>query len=206
MTLAELRKQAEALGLQVSPASATRPYVDALRFHFLQKDYPNGLPYAELCPMQAYNLWDFHPRQQNSVWKSHDWVAQRKLNGCRMILHFVRDVGIFANSRNVSVSTYRRHELTNYLLFRTLKPSFTAVIDAEALVEKAIDTRNYTTKGEVTKTSLHSTSAILRLRPECSRNLQIEQDAAIKIHAFDITNWMGSDLRKKKLAERLGNL
>jgi ATP-dependent DNA ligase len=194
------------MGLAVTPSPARAPYIAALRAYYLAKDYSSGLPYAELVPMQAYPSANLHPRQLRSLWTSHDWVAQRKLNGCRLILHFVRDVGIFAHARNINQRTYRRRELTNHLLFRDFKPSFSAAIDSEGLIEKPVDTRAYTKPGEVTRSSLHSTAAVLRLRAEASRNLQVEQDAAIKIHSFDVVSWQGTDLRKRKLAERLGYL
>ncbi len=156
--------------------------------------------------MQAYPSANLHPRQLRSLWKSHDWIAQEKLNGCRVILNFVRGLGIFAHSRTINIRTYRRRELTNRLRFRSFIPPFSATLDTEALVKKPIDTRNFTTKGNVTRSSLQSTTAVLHLEAEASLRLQREQDAGLVLHAFDIVSWQGTDLRKRKLAERLGYL
>jgi ATP-dependent DNA ligase len=120
-----------------------------------------------------------------------------------MILHFVKGVGIFAHSRSLSIKTYRRQSLEDHLLFSDLVPDFSAVIDAEGIVNKSIDTRTYATKGEITKSSLHSTTAILQLEAGASKRLQQEQQAPLIIKVFDIANWEGKNLKEKKLCERL---
>jgi len=158
-----------------------------------------GLPYKELTPMLCFAEWNLKPEEKEVVWNSSDWWAQEKLNGCRLILHFVRGKGVFAHSRTVSLKTYRFQELTRSLVFHDYIPNFTATIDCEVKVEKSIDTRGYTAKGEVTKTSLHSTTSILHLAPEQGRKIQHEQDAYLQFHVLDITRIDERDLRKAPL-------
>ena len=162
-----------------------------------------GLPYTEITPMLCFAEWNLKPAERKEIWTSSKWVAQKKLNGCRLVLHFVKDVGIFAHSRTISVKTWRFQELTDKLLIKDYVPSFTASVDCEVIVEKPIDTRNYTAKGEITKTSLHSTTVLLHLEAEASRKLQVEQDAPLMFQVFDIMSWQGKDLRSLPLWKRL---
>ncbi|HEC65658.1 MAG TPA: hypothetical protein ENI23_10200 [bacterium] len=162
-----------------------------------------GLPYQEITPMLCFAEWNLKLAEQKEIWISSKWIAQKKLNGCRLEIHFVKGVGIFAHSRTISVKTWRFQELTNQLLIKDYVPSFSATIDTEVIVEKPIDTRNYTAKGEITKTSLHSTVSLLHIEASASRKIQIEQDAPLMFQVFDIMNWQGQDLRALPLYRRL---
>lgn len=201
--LSDLKKECQVLGLEVRAAEAKAPYLEALRAHFLRRDFPNGLPYEELTPMLCFDFWALHPKEQKAICGSSNWVVQKKLNGCRVILHFVKDVGVFAHSRTPSLRTYRRTELTDRLLFGSFVPRFTATVDCEAVVDKLIDTRNYTRPGELTRSSFHSTTAVLHLEKEASKRLQRDQSAPLVFHVFDIVNWERKDLKREKLCERL---
>ena len=103
----------------------------------------------------------------------------------------------------VSVKTWRYQEVTDHLLFGGMKPDFTAILDCESIIEKSVDTRPYTTKGEVTKTSLHSTVSVLHLSSEASLRLQVEQDAPLKFKVLDLVKWGDEDLRRKTYRSRL---
>lgn len=204
--LAVLEKKCAELGLKViqkGKRPAKQDFVEALREHFLPE---GGLPYEEVTPMLCFAEWNLKPEEQKKIWESKKWVAQRKLNGCRIVLHFVEGIGVFAHSRTVSLKTYRYQELTPQLLIQDFVPDFSAVVDAEVIVDKVIDTTKYTAKGEVTKTSLHSTTAILHLAPESSLAIQREQDAPLIFHVFDIMSLAGKDLRKLLLSDRLDAL
>lgn len=201
--LSALKKKCEELGLTVvqkGKRPAKDDYVVVLRDHFMPA---GGLKYTELEPMLAFPIWNLSEEEAESIWGSKRWVAQKKLNGCRVILHFIAGVGVFAHSRTVSLKTYRMQELTNQLLFHDYVPSFSATLDCEAIIEKSVDTRPYTPKGEVTQTSLHSTTCALHLEAENSRRLQKEQDAPIVMQTFDIVNWKCLDLRNTRLEDRL---
>jgi ATP-dependent DNA ligase len=107
------------------------------------------------------------PKAQERLWRDDNgWIAQEKRDGIRLVLHFVKDVGVFAQSRVISVKTFRRSLLTDRLPLHDCKPSFTATVDCEA----------------------------------------VGKGAKLTMHAFDITNWQGTDLRKKQLCERLAFL
>jgi ATP-dependent DNA ligase len=201
--LDQLQAECQKLGLtvrQTGKRPAKDDYIRALRAHFMPAE---GLPYTELQPMLCFPVWQLKPEEAEHRWTSPSWIAQRKLNGCRIILHFVKGVGVFAHSRTTSLKNYRMQELTPKLLFNEYVPEFSATLDAEAIVEKAIDTRGYTAKGEVTKTTLHSTICALHLEPAQALRLQREQAAPLTIHVFDVTSRNGQDLRMTPLAGRL---
>lgn len=203
LTLAELQKKCANLNLTVTQSGkrpAKKDYVDKLKAHFMPEE---GLPYKELEPMLCFAEWNLEEEERKAIWSSANWLAQRKLNGCRVVLHFIAGVGVFAHSRTVSVKTFRLQELTESLLIKDFIPSFNATVDAEAIIEKPIDSRPYTTKGELTKTSLHSVTSVLHLEPENGRRLQIEQNAPIIFKVFDITMLDNKDLRKMQLQHRM---
>jgi len=200
--LDKLQQKCRDLGLTVH-AKGKKPTkedcVVPLREYYMPE---GGLPYTELTPMLCFAEWNLKPEEKEEIWSSRDWWAQEKLNGCRLILHFVKGKGVFAHSRTISLKTYRFQELTNSLIFCGFVPNFTATIDCEVKVDKSIDTRGYTAKGEVTKTSLHSTTSILHLEPAKGRLLQVEQDAYLQFHVLDITRMDEKDLRNSPLHHR----
>ncbi len=154
--------------------------------------------------MLSFPYWNLKAPERERIWGDHnDWVAQEKFNGCRVIVHFVRGVGTFAHSRNIDSQKYRRSDLTYHLLFADLIPDFSATVDTEAVIEKNIDTSPFTPKGSKIPPSLQAVAAVLALRPESARCLQVEQNAPLMFKAFDIPRWDGRDFRPKKLIERL---
>lgn len=196
MNLEDLKAKCESLSLQVPLSGkrpSKRPFEEALRLHYARQDSPNGVPYSELNPMLAFNYWELPSSEQTSIWKDeNNWLAQRKFNGVRLVLHFVAGTGVFAHSRAVSETTFRRSLLTDRLLFKDFIPNFTATIDSEAVAECA---------GIPT---LQVTNSILHAKPEHSARLQ--QQAKLTIHVFDIVRWNTIDLRIHPLVERLAFL
>jgi len=176
----------------------------------LRKHYLAGaeLPYTEVTPMLCFSETNLNPEEKDYMWESDHWVAQEKLNGCRAILHFIPGKGVFAHTRTTSVKTFRYQEFTESLLFANFKDCpVEFVIDTEVIVEKSIDTREYTKgKGEITQTSLHSTVCILHLDPAEGRLLQTEQNAPLKFEVFDILKMGTKDLKMTLLADRLTDL
>lgn len=177
--------------------------VAALRKHFMPE---GGLPYTEVEPMLAFASWNLKEEELARCWSSTGWGAQEKFNGCRLVMHFAAGVGVFAHSRTVSVKTFRFEEATDRLLIHGMVPNFSATIDVEAMIAKPVDTRGYTTgsaeKGTVTKSSLHSATAVMHLKGDQARKLQIDQDAAMKFRVFDVMSFQGKDLKRLPLKTR----
>ena len=207
--LDKLQAKCAELGIEVTQKGkrpAKSDYAGPLRDHFIRQDYgAAGLPYTEVTPMLCFAEWNLKDGERDAIWADQGvkWVAQRKLNGCRAVVHFVAGKGVFVHSRTVSVKTFRYQELTKQLTWFDHVPDFSATVDAEIMCEKSIDTRRYTAKGEVTKTSLHSTTSLLHLEPEAARAVQVEQDAHLKLHVFDIMSMDGEDITKMSLRRRL---
>lgn len=202
--LADLQVLCLKLNLDVKIAGkrpAKDDYVKTLREHFMPF---GGLPYTEVEPMLCFAIWNLKEGEQKGIWRSPNFVAQRKLNGCRLIVHCIPGKGVFAHSRTVSLKTYRYQELTDKLLISNFKDfPFEIVFDCEVMVEKTIDTRGYTAKGEVTKSSLHSTTSILHLESKNSLKIQVEQDAPLMFHVFDLIKYSNLDLRNHPLMNRM---
>lgn len=205
MKLDDLKKKCQDLGLSVSPQkgrASKKPFTDALREHFMKIDYPNGLPYEEISPMLCFPSWDLSQDEEKKIMASPSWGAQEKINGARGVLHLLSS-GTYLHSRFVSVKTFRMQELGDHLLFGDQKWSREIVLDVEIIIEKSVDTRPYTAKGEVTKSSLHSTVAVLHLAADSSKRLQKEQDTPLRFKILDILRVGDKDLRGMKLRDRI---
>ena len=201
--LDKLVAKCDALGLKVTPAGKKLGKADcvaALRQYYLPE---GGLPFTEVTPMLCFADWNLKPAELKDMQTGPNWVVQRKLNGCRLILHAVKGKGWFAHSRTESVKTFRYEEATPAILFAGQDPGFDATVDCEVMIEKPIDTSKYTPKGGVTKSSLHSVTSILHLRPANARAVQIEQDAPMMFHVFDIMAYQGRDVKSIRLKNRL---
>lgn len=202
--LAVLEAKCFKLGLTVTPAGKKLGKDDCVRVlkaHFMP---PEGLPYEEITPMLCFAEWNLKPAELDQCHRSPKWAAQVKLNGFRLVLHFVRGVGVFAHTRTISVKTFRYEEVTKKLLIAGYVPEFSASIDCEAIIDKPVDTSPYTAggKGTITKTSLHSAVAVAHLNDEGAIKLQREQDAPFIFHVFDIMKDGGQDLRSLPLKQR----
>lgn len=203
--LAVLEKKCAALNLDYKPKDGKKlgkqHCVDALAAHFMPA---GGLPYTPVTPMLCFAEWNLKAEELKKCHTSPSWAAQVKLNGFRLMLHFVKGVGVFAHTRTISVKTFRYEEVTDALLIKDYVPDFTVSLDCEAIINKPVDTTPYTTgkKGTVTKTSLHSAVAVAHLNNEGARKLQIEQDAPFIFHCFDVVNFSGQDITGMRLRDR----
>jgi len=204
--LAELKRICEKLGLKVvqtGSREAKKDFVLALKNQHLP---PGGLPYEEVEPMLCFAEWNLKDSEREHMWVSPNWIAQEKLNGVRLIVHFVKDRGWYAHTRNVSVKTWRFDELHTQFLWKDYVPTFSAVLDCEVMIMKSVDTREFTAKGQITETTLHSTTSALSLEARNSRKMQEEQDAPLVLLPFDILSMEGRDLKHLPLQLRLKEL
>lgn len=177
-----------------------KDYIAALREHYLP---PEGLPYTELNPMLCYQGYKLKKEELEAIWQDRNWIVQRKLNGVRAVVHFVKNVGVFVHSKTVSVQNWRFVDITAQFLFHEFIPIFDATLDGEIIVDKPIDSRKNTSRGVVTQSSLHSVTSLLHLEAKRSRAIQREQNAPLMFHAFDCTSSEGKDLSSRPLSDRL---
>lgn len=162
-----------------------------------------GLPYTELTPMLCFPMWKMHSHEQDACWDGPGWIAQEKLNGVRVICHFVAGKGIFLHTRTISVQTWRYAEVSQQFLFHDYVPDFSCTLDCEAIIDKPIDTRGYTGGGGITKSALASTVAALHIEAPESRRMQQMQEAPLRLQVFDIPIWKGRNICGMPLHERL---
>jgi ATP-dependent DNA ligase len=191
--LNELKKQVADLGITVVRSrkrEAKEDYFAALRKHASKET-----PYEEVSPMLCYDFWTLDPKSQDALWRQDNWILQQKLNGCRLVLYFIKDLGLFAHSRTVSDVTYQRAEYSSHLLFGVIRPTFSAIVDCEVVCQSAESIN-----------TLQATTALLQTDPATSLRLQKERNTPLRVHIFDILNWQDEDLRGKKLIERLSYL
>jgi len=202
MKIADLYAKCQELEIDCDRDNGKDYYLSLLRGHFLKRDYPKGLPYPDIAPMLCYPAWHLKPGELEQIYKSPEWKGQEKLNGCRVLIHFVRDVGLFILTRTISVRTFRYEEVTASFLFYQFIPKFNASLDAEAMAPVGIDTRGYTAKGDITTTTLHSVSTLFHLDAPQARRLQKEQHKVLTLRVLDIMRWGGRDVTELTLDER----
>lgn len=158
--------------------------------------------------MLCYSYKHMKPEEQRECMESDDWIAERKLNGCRMLITYHPDEGFGFFSRNISVTDFLPIDYTDKILLAHSGPpgslysasSFAGVfeksfvLDAEALCDKAdIDTKLYRGKlGTVTGSKLNAVITILAIETDISHRIQREQ-APLRPVVFDALQ-NGSDL------------
>lgn len=182
-----------------------------LRQFFLERDYPNGQPYVPvLNPMlcaRYEELEDKYLDVTHEIWKDNsEWVLNEKLNGCRMTL-YLRPDGVYVDSRNISVKTYRNEEYHNHLLFKDYVAPFTATLDCEVKCRKSrIDTSVNGRIGVVTESELQATTALLAMESTASKQIQVSQEAELEFIVFDLIEYNGKKITHLPLRDRLSLL
>ena len=210
--LDQLAKQSEKLGLTVIQ-TGKRPkkddYIQALRAHFLKIDYPDGnlpdhLKYmlSLKSPMLCERLTEFDAQAQENIWNSALYVAEKKYNGCRMIMIYSVEEGFHFYSRNISVKNFRAVEYKNIWLGRKMLNASPIpgiknfVLDCEIMSPTArVSTLKSTmsNKGCVTETELQAVAALLALNAEESLTIQESQNILLEFHTFHVLYFNDKD-------------
>jgi len=165
--------------------------------------------------MLCYSYKHLKPEEQRECMISDNWIAERKLNGCRMLITYHPDEGFGFFSRNISVTDFLPIDYTEKILINCTEGLHPAdgflgvfeksfILDAEALCDKAdIDTTLYRGKqGTVTGSKLNAAIAILAIETDISHRIQWEQ-AALRLVVFDALQAGGVLQCKNPLRERL---
>jgi len=211
--LAELKNECEKLGLSVTPVGkreAKKDFVKALQLHNLKVRYkedafiPSSLAFmlSMESPMLCFRLPNMPEDFQESVWDDPNWIAEEKINGCRMLVIYNEQEGIKFYSRNLSLIDYLPVEYTNIWLknfdINSLKAlgisSF--ILDTEVLCPVAkVDTTKKAMgggSGVVTETNLQATTALMALNDADSLRIQQENDIHLEFHAFHLLELNGN--------------
>lgn len=150
--------------------------------------------------MLCYPYKHMKPEEQRECMTSDNWIAERKLNGCRMLITYHPDEGFGFFSRSISVTDFLPIDYTDKILLKYVKhgvslypaKSFKGVfeksfvLDAEALCDKVdIDTTLYRGKqGTVTGSKLNAVITMLAIETDISHRIQREQ-APLRLVVFD---------------------
>ena len=167
-------------------------------------------------PMLCFAFKNLKPKEREDCMVSGDWIAERKLDGCRMIMTYHPDEGFVFFSRNISVENFLPVDYSDKILVqrvgqglnqgsrykKTLSLPF--VLDTEVLCDaENIDTTIYRGKqGTVTGTALNAATSILSIEIIDSHRIQREQ-APLRIVVFDILQAGEGDLMDGPLVGRL---
>lgn len=216
-----LQNQCDQLGITVVPAGRKLmkdDLVKALRNHFINEKYGsyNNMPWSLSfmlsieCPQLCRRIKDLKPEQQSLVWESQDWVAEEKIDGCRMlILWDASEKKFHFYSRNNSVTDYLPQDYSDTVLVMSdgFDYPHNFVLDAEV-----ISTNPETETNIKCLTQLQSTAALLNLNADDSKRIQKKNP--LKFIIFDCLydkesmidcKWIARHDHASKLASMLKN-
>lgn len=165
-------------------------------------------------PMLCANYKDMKQHEQEECMTSDYWIAERKLDGVRMITTYHPNEGFGFFSRNLSVKNFLPGDYTNIILINhqgVLKEAkdtigiyiMPFVLDTEATSKTSvIDTTKYKKNGgTVTNSRLNAINTILSDKTN-SHTIQREQ-CEVTIITFDCLNYQNEPITTSALRCRL---
>ena len=187
-----LKADCELKGISITPSGKRimkDDYVKALREWHITKKYGSmdNIPWSMKfmlsieCPQLCKRIKDLKPDQQELVWNSHDWIAEEKIDGVRMIIVWdATEKKFHFYSRNNSVTDYLPQDYSD-TIFVTAKnfdyPN-NFVLDSEIISSNpCLETNTHCL------TQLQSTAALLNLNSEDSKTIQ--KKYPLKFIVFD---------------------
>ena len=162
-------------------------------------------------PQLCFNFKELKPDEQRNMLESDNWLAETKIDGCRVVIFYHPDYGFEFFSRDISELTFLPNNYTDKILMiknnmvkfpssykGMFKQSF--ILDGEVLVSnKTLDT---TSKGGTFSiTELNATVSILGSLSERAREIQLEGNP-LKFCIFDCLELGDTDLTKYPLRKR----
>ena len=208
-TVAQLRGEVRALGLDPKPSRTTkagvpkflkRDYIRALQEHHLGRVFPSGPPPALDAvlslesPMLCFRYTGLKPEEQAALWSSSEWVFEEKIDGLRVFVILADGALHFYSPRQLSprdyfpvqyVSVLHSTE-TNLLAFDSF------VLDCEVTCEDPMLRMRLSRLGVPAESDAQAVSSLLVLPPSESMKLQRE-GCGLVFHAIDVLNVNGLD-------------
>ena len=202
-TLNELKTECEAAGIQVTvPGRASKePYLAALQKYHWERECPGQPLPRQVLPMLLEDWSDLDERHANELENDHHaWIVQQKHDGVRVLLHITED-GIRITGRNLSEVTYRLTEFQDNLLHLHSGWERLAgtILDGELVCPRA-DVNTGTT---VTSSALQAAVAVLAASSDKAATIQRSNNAYLRLHLFDVLEYLGEDTTTLPLTERL---
>ena len=187
-----LESQCRNLGITVVPAGRKMmkdDYVKALRNYFLTERYGSleNIPWSLSfmlsieSPQLCRRIKDLKEAQQKLVWESSDWIAEPKIDGCRMLLLYdATEKKFHFYSRNNSVEDYLPQDYSDtiYVTSKDFDYNYNFVLDCEVISTDPEAETNIRCL-----TQLQSTAAILALNTADS--IQVQKRSPLKFIVFD---------------------
>ena len=187
-----LKADCELKGISITPSGKRimkDDYVKALREWHITKKYGSidNIPWSMKfmlsieCPQLCKRIKDLKPDQQELVWNSHDWIAEEKIDGVRMIIVWdATEKKFHFYSRNNSVTDYLPQDYadTIFVIAKNFDYPNNFVLDSEIISSNpCLETNTHCL------TQLQSTAALLNLNSEDSQTIQ--KKYPLKFVVFD---------------------
>ena len=187
-----LKADCELKGISITPSGKRimkDDYVKALREWHITKKYGSidNIPWSMKfmlsieCPQLCKRIKDLKSDQQELVWNSHDWIAEEKVDGVRMILLWdATEKKFHFYSRNNSVTDYLPQDYadTIFVTAKNFDYPNNFVLDSEIISSNpCLETNTHCL------TQLQSTAALLNLNSEDSKTIQ--KKYPLKFVVFD---------------------
>lgn len=203
-----LASQVDQLGITVVPAGRKLmkdDYVKALRKYYLNKYYgdDSNIPWhlkfmlSIECLQLCRRINDLKDADKVKVWESEDWIAEPKIDGCRMAIVWNSSEKKFHfYSRNNSAVDYLPQDYSDTILVTCKNFNYpdNFVLDAEVISSNPTVATN-----TQCLTQLQSTAALLNLNAEDSKKIQ--KNNPLKFIVFDCM-YNGSNCIDKPWTER----
>ena len=187
-----LKADCELKGISITPSGKRimkDDYVKALREWHITKKYGSidNIPWSMKfmlsieCPQLCKRIKDLKPDQQELVWNSHDWIAEEKIDGVRMIIVWdAAEKKFHFYSRNNSVTDCLPQDYadTIFVTAKNFDYPNNFVLDSEIISSNpCLETNTHCL------TQLQSTAALLNLNSEDSKTIQ--KKYPLKFVVFD---------------------
>lgn len=187
-----LKADCELKGISITPSGKRimkDDYVKALREWHITKKYGSmdNIPWSMKfmlsieCPQLCKRIKDLKSDQQELVWNSHDWIAEEKVDGIRMVLLWdATEKKFHFYSRNNSVTDYLPQDYadTIFVTAKNFDYPNNFVLDSEIISSNpCLETNTHCL------TQLQSTAALLNLNSEDSKTIQ--KKYPLKFVVFD---------------------
>lgn len=198
--LGDLEAEATSNGLTIPAGSGKTEVENLLRDFYWAKNHPGEKMLLQVAPMLAEKFNKLTEEKQASIWKSPKWVAQLKLNGCRLIMHVGADRNRFT-TRGKSVTDFLFGESTDNLPFhRDLKllDLKDTILDGEIVSPFAV----VDTGRVVTRKPLQAAVAVVNSSPDVGAAIQ-KKYGPMQYHVFDVVRFRGQDTTEFPYSDRL---
>lgn len=203
-SLGDLQDEASKLGLSTLGLSKNA-LENALRDFYWDRDHLGETMLFQADPMLAEKFRKLDEERQAEIWKSPKWVAQLKLNGCRLILH----IGGVNGQEKINRLTARGKSVTDFLFGENtdnfpyhrdldLNVLQGTVLDGEIISPYAVVNTGRT----VTRKALQV--AVACTNPNSTVGVEIQKKyGPMQYHVFDIIKYIGKDVTGEPYAQRL---